>query len=40
MSTALTPALRDQHEQDVNIVTKGIGTFREVGEALERRAAA
>jgi len=36
VSTALTPALRDQHEQDVATVTKGISTFREVGEALER----
>ena len=36
MSTALTPALRDQHEQDEAIIAKGIVTFREVGEALQR----
>ena len=36
MSTALTPALRDQHEQDEAIIAKGIATFREVGEALQR----
>jgi len=36
MSTALTPALRDQHEQDEAVIAKGIATFREVGEALQR----
>lgn len=36
MSTALTPALRDQHEQDEAVISKGIATFREVGEALQR----
>lgn len=33
--TALTPALRDQHEQKEAIIRKGIDGFREVGEALQ-----
>jgi hypothetical protein len=36
MSTTLTPALRDQHEQDVATVTKGIAASLEAHKALKR----